>query len=300
MLKKLVAISLFLFFACVTAVMAAGLVVREINKQNTNLTANTGNNEANTVVPTDQVATNLQNGVSTPSTSDLVLNMAEVAKHSSANNCWMVISGKVYNVTDSIGSHPGGANEIIKFCGQDATVAFQTKDARGNDHSQAAYAMLAPYYVGNLNQKLTIQKATAPSSTSAPAKTTKSIPTIPPPTPAAPAADTALTAVELAKHNKANDCWLLISSKIYNVTSYIGSHPGGANEIIKFCGTDATTAFQTKDGRGNNHSQAAYAMLVPYYIGNLNQNITTQQLNTSVNQTNNTPPPTNSGEVDDD
>jgi cytochrome b involved in lipid metabolism len=109
-----------------------------------------------------------------------------------------------------------------------------------------------------------------------------------------------LTTAELAKHNTSGNCWLLISNQMYNVTSYIRSHPGGSNEIIRFCGQDATSAFQTKGGQGNNHSNAAYSMLAPYIIGKLNKTITTQQLDTSITQTNTTPPPANNGEVEDD
>lgn len=32
---------------------------------------------------------------------------------------------------------------------------------------------------------------------------------------------------ELAKHNKANDAWLAIRGKVYNVTKYMDFHPGG-------------------------------------------------------------------------
>lgn len=298
MLKKLVAISLIIFFIAVTAVLAAGLAVHEITKNN-----------SITNTPNTQTAIEVQQTLINSITSDLILNMAEIAKHNNSNNCWMAIDGKVYDVTKSISNHPGGALEIIKFCGTDATAAFQTKDSRGRDHSQAAYTMLTPYYIGNVNQKITAQKSTTPTNTTSVPETTNKAP-IPPqntniqspplsPT-SPPTANTALTMVELAKHNKSSDCWLLINGKLYNVTNYIGSHPGGANEIIKFCGVDATAAFQTKDGRGNNHSQAAYAMLAPYYIGDLNQNITAQQFNASVNQTNSTPPPTNRGETDDD
>jgi cytochrome b involved in lipid metabolism len=100
-----------------------------------------------------------------------------------------------------------------------------------------------------------------------------------------------LNSTGIAKHNTVSDCWLLIGGKVYNVTNYISSHPGGVAEIGNNCGTDATAAFQTKGGRGNSHSQSANNMLAAYYIGDLNQNITQKQLNTNVQQTNTMPPP---------
>lgn len=33
---------------------------------------------------------------------------AEVLKHSSAKDCWMVVNGKVYDLTSFAPNHPGG------------------------------------------------------------------------------------------------------------------------------------------------------------------------------------------------
>ncbi len=145
-MKKLVAISLFIFAVVLTAILTAGLLSYEKNKT---VTSNLSNNQINSAVSTTgQKQTNL---VSVPK-QKLVLNLAEISRHNTVNDCWMIISNSIYNVTSYVYQHPGGANEIIKFCGQDATVAFQTKDNRGRDHSGQAYSMLTPYYLGDLNQ----------------------------------------------------------------------------------------------------------------------------------------------------
>jgi L-lactate dehydrogenase (cytochrome) len=39
---------------------------------------------------------------------------AEVAKHRSRESCWIVIHSKVYDVTDFVNEHPGGAVIILK------------------------------------------------------------------------------------------------------------------------------------------------------------------------------------------
>lgn len=71
---------------------------------------------------------------------------------------------------------------------------------------------------------------------------------------------------ELSIHNTKSDCWLAVGGHIYDVTTYFGSHPGGDDVILKYCGTDATGPFQSKDGIGVNHSASAYDLLRQYLI----------------------------------
>jgi hypothetical protein len=35
------------------------------------------------------------------------------------------------------------------------------------------------------------------------------------------------TLADVAKHNSATDCWMVINDKVYDVTSFIDEHPGG-------------------------------------------------------------------------
>ena len=45
----------------------------------------------------------------------------EVAKHASAESCWVIVHGKAYDVTEFLPEHPGGSGIILKYAGQDAT-----------------------------------------------------------------------------------------------------------------------------------------------------------------------------------
>jgi len=108
-----------------------------------------------------------------------------------------------------------------------------------------------------------------------------------------------LSLAEIAKHNKTSDCWLLINNNIYNVTSFLSAHPGGAGTIIPHCGQEATQAFNTKD-IGRPHSGSAASMLNSYYIGDLNQQTSQQQIQQNVQNTNTVAPPTRGREEDDD
>ena len=49
---------------------------------------------------------------------------------------------------------------------------------------------------------------------------------------------------ELMKHNKRNDCWILIEGKVFDVTTYLAEHPGGDDILVRNSGRDATEGFK--------------------------------------------------------
>ncbi|OHE93328.1 FMN-dependent dehydrogenase [Colletotrichum orchidophilum] len=50
--------------------------------------------------------------------------LPEVRQHQTSDDCWMVIHGKVYDITSFLPSHPGGKAILLKNAGKDATAAF--------------------------------------------------------------------------------------------------------------------------------------------------------------------------------
>lgn len=65
---------------------------------------------------------------------------------------------------------------------------------------------------------------------------------------------------EIAKHNKLEDCWLVVSGKVYDVTKFIPMHPAGEAAIVRKGGTDCTEDF-------NFHSKNARKLWEPLFIG---------------------------------
>ncbi|MDO8521421.1 MAG: cytochrome b5-like heme/steroid binding domain-containing protein, partial [bacterium] len=73
---------------------------------------------------------------------------AQVATHNVESNCWLIISGSVYNVTAFITDHPGGRSSIVSRCGTDVTTVFN--GGGSHNHSSSARALLPTYFVGLL------------------------------------------------------------------------------------------------------------------------------------------------------
>lgn len=53
-----------------------------------------------------------------------MVHIDEVRKHNTKDDCWVIIHGNAYDVTDFLQEHPGGAAIIVKYAGKDATKAF--------------------------------------------------------------------------------------------------------------------------------------------------------------------------------
>lgn len=59
---------------------------------------------------------------------------------------------------------------------------------------------------------------------------------------------TTYTMAQVAQHNDATSCWSAIDGNVYDLTSWIDQHPGGDKNILKICGIDGTSAFNSKHG----------------------------------------------------
>ncbi|KAJ8537884.1 hypothetical protein K7X08_014424 [Anisodus acutangulus] len=71
--------------------------------------------------------------------------LSQVAPHKSKQDCWIIINGRVLDVTKFVEEHPGGEEVLIESAGKDAT-----KDFEYIGHSKAAKNLLLKYQIGYL------------------------------------------------------------------------------------------------------------------------------------------------------
>lgn len=72
------------------------------------------------------------------------------------------------------------------------------------------------------------------------------------------------TLAEVANHTERNDLWLIISNKVYDLTSFLDKHPGGEEVLLVQAGKDGTDVFEDIG-----HSSDARQMMESYKIGEI-------------------------------
>ena len=86
-------------------------------------------------------------------------------------------------------------------------------------------------------QTPTPSPSSTPSSTPAPSKS---------PAASQSSSGPTFTLAEVKKNNNDKNCWTIVDENVYNLTSWINSHPGGSNAILSLCGVDGTSAFKAQ------------------------------------------------------
>jgi cytochrome b involved in lipid metabolism len=99
------------------------------------------------------------------------------------------------------------------------------------------------------NKGVAVKKSAKPSTTATtkPTTSTSAAPSAAATPAAKPTTATTIAAGYTMAQVKANNgrakCWTVISENVYDLTAWIGDHPGGAGAIVSLCGTDGTQGF---------------------------------------------------------
>lgn len=80
-------------------------------------------------------------------------------------------------------------------------------------------------------------------------------------TPEARPTNGSFTMADVEAHATAEDCWTTINTKVYDLTKWVGYHPGGPDYITMLCGKDGSSMFMSRHG-----GQPAPADALQYYV----------------------------------
>lgn len=86
------------------------------------------------------------------------ITQADIESHDNAKSCYVTFGTKVYDVTDFLDDHPGGADLILEHAGKD--VAEMMQDEVSHFHTEAAYEILEEHLVGFVATEKVLDTAT--------------------------------------------------------------------------------------------------------------------------------------------
>ncbi len=89
-----------------------------------------------------------------PPVESQVITLDELAQHNTEEDCWVIYKGKVYDLTDWLGRHPGGVRTILPHCG---TENFEEAFIKKHGTSKSDLFMKVAVYMGDTSSQGTLQ-----------------------------------------------------------------------------------------------------------------------------------------------
>lgn len=77
-----------------------------------------------------------------------VISKEELSKHNHEDSVWIVLFGRVYDLTPYLNIHPGSEAPLIESAGKDATSEFKSLN-----HPKSAYETMKKYCIGEFEGK---------------------------------------------------------------------------------------------------------------------------------------------------
>jgi cytochrome b involved in lipid metabolism len=170
----------------------------------------------------------------------------EMAIHNTEDDCWIVLYGDVYDLTNYARRHPGGARIVTDLAGSDGTAQYE------HFHSEALLRSVQGDIVGTLVDGSTNGGGGGGVNTGGGGSnngvgvgggagtTVVDCSTV----------ANCVTATELGTHNTADDCWIALHGNVYDLTEYARRHPGGASVVTQLAGTDGTNEYSRFHSKG--------------------------------------------------
>jgi cytochrome P450/NADPH-cytochrome P450 reductase len=200
----------------------------------------------------------------------------EILRHDRSGNFWIVVRGGVYDVSEWMYRHPGGAKKLIEAWGQDATELFNSIG-----HSDEAWFLTQSFKVGLVQEGSQLPENIGRPTMTVPAGQRIRGPGAHQSGPKLrPLAETGHTHEdprqlreydwdEVLRHDKPGDYWIAVWGGVYDVSEWIYHHPGGAEVYIQNYGHDASQAFNQAG-----HSDEAWKLAQTFKVGRLKDGAT--------------------------
>ena len=75
------------------------------------------------------------------------------------------------------------------------------------------------------------------------------------------------TREEVAQHASIDDAWVIVDDRVFDVTPFLGIHPGGVDVTESRLGSDISSVLRAQEP--HQHSATAFEVLEQYCIGAL-------------------------------
>ena len=198
--------------------------------------------------------------------------LSEVARHNKPHDCWIAINKTVYDLTDFLLHHPEQRNSILAWAGRDASSMYDKIPGRFPSKQWMDFFMRSEWKMGDVGVEAKKDPVTeqlkqlhdelrrlegpskedieaAKTSVKVPGKT--DAPTLSEESRFPKLAEISagkelpfFTRAEVAKHTTAEEPYMIIHNRVYNLKPLIGSHPGGDDILLSKAGTDTTKDFE--------------------------------------------------------
>ena len=188
--------------------------------------------------------------------SEQVFTEREVLEHNREGDCWLIIEGKVYDVTDFLDDHPGSFVPIVQYAGKDATQVFLKKP-----HSAHAKNVMLPKYFKGVVKKE--EPKPEPKTEERRISAKNEVKSRAPVEHDHKVRKELITWSEFVTHDHKESLWILVKGKVYDVTNF-KTHPGSFDKLLQVAAKDGTKEF---DRVG--HKKSSIDLMEKYYIGDI-------------------------------
>ncbi len=139
-MKKLTLMAIIIFIVAIGIMLIGSTFVTKSGPKNIGNTKSVSQSDINS--PNINISNMVFDSEKTTSDS---FTLAEISKHNSRHDCYLIINNNIYDVSSYISYHPAGSRIITSRCGKEVTGIF------ARIHSNRAWDLLKKYKIGTIS-----------------------------------------------------------------------------------------------------------------------------------------------------